>query len=44
MMNEYLNAIKKEADYYKSKDHIEAVKLMVDIKNRIDKVKDTYKK
>lgn len=43
-MDEYLNAIKKECDYYKSKNHKEAVKIMIDVKNQINKVKDKYQK
>ena len=41
-MNDYINAIRLGAEHYKSKELIEATKLMVQVKNDLDKVKESY--
>ena len=43
-LKNYFNAIKQECDYYKSKEHKEAVKIMVKVQNDLDKVKESYVK
>ena len=47
-MNEYLNnfykAIKQDCDHYKSKQSIDARKIMVKVQNNLNKVKENYQK
>lgn len=41
-MNEYLNAIRKDCEHYQSKESKDAVKIMISVKNDLDKVKNCY--
>jgi len=42
-MEQYINTIKQECDHYKSQEHKEAIKIMIEVKNQIDKIRDSYK-
>ena len=41
-MEQYLNAIKQECDHYKSQEHKKSIKIMIDVKNELDKVRNSY--
>ena len=43
-LKNYINSIRVESDYYKSKESLEAVKTMIKVQKELDKVKESYVK